>query len=134
MSRIIADSSVWIDFLNDRNTWQVELFDTYLNNSDVCLCPPVVQEVLQGLRSNESYLETKELMFSLEIIISESLYLAVEAADLYRSLRKKGVTIRKPNDCIIAWYAINNKVKLLHNDSDFDLIAEHTELKVVRLK
>lgn len=56
---------------------------------------------------------------------------AVGAADLYRSLRKKGVTIRKPNDCLIAYYALFYDVSVLHNDVDFEQIAQHTQLRVV---
>lgn len=55
---------------------------------------------------------------------------AVGAADLYRSLRKQGVTIRKPNDCLIAHYALFYDVPILHNDTDFGQIARHTQLRV----
>jgi predicted nucleic acid-binding protein len=54
---------------------------------------------------------------------------AVGSADLYRSLRKKGLTIRKCNDCLIAFYAIEFSTALVHSDSDFDLISKHTKLK-----
>ncbi len=57
-------------------------------------------------------------------------FVAEEAAKIYRTLRKKGITIRKPNDCIIAFYAIHFNLKLVHNDSDFDKIAKHTKLKI----
>ena len=68
------------------------------------------------------------------IFTADQVQVAIEAAQLYRAIRKKGVTIRKPKDCIIAWYAIANNVKLLHNDCDFDLIAQYTELRVVALQ
>lgn len=58
---------------------------------------------------------------------------AVSAANLYRTLRKKGVTIRKPNDCLIACYAIQHGVDLCYNDRDFDLIAQHSSLKIFSL-
>jgi predicted nucleic acid-binding protein len=134
MSKILVDSSVWIDFLNNRDTPQVSLLENHLASSTVSSCPQIVQEVLQGLRSDADYLEAKEMLLSLEIFTAEPLYVAIDAAQLYRSLRKKGVTIRKSADCIIAWHAIRNNIKLLHNDSDFDLIAQHTELKLVALK
>jgi hypothetical protein len=57
---------------------------------------------------------------------------AVEAAQLYGSLRKKGLTIRKPNDCLIAVHAIRYQMALCHDDSDFELIAAQSELQVVR--
>lgn len=56
---------------------------------------------------------------------------AISAATLYRMLRKKGVTIRKPNDCLIAHYAIFYDIPVLHSDVDFDQIAPYTSLRIV---
>ena len=55
---------------------------------------------------------------------------ALGGADLYRQIRKKGTTISKSNDYLIAFYAIFHQAALLHNDKDFDLIANHSPLKV----
>jgi predicted nucleic acid-binding protein len=57
--------------------------------------------------------------------------LAIEAANLYRKLRKKGITVRKPNDCLIAVYAIRNNIALLQDDKDFQLIAKYSKLKII---
>jgi len=54
----------------------------------------------------------------------------IEAAELYSSLRQKGVTIRKPNDCLIAIYALHFEREICHNDSDFELIAQNSSLKI----
>ena len=54
---------------------------------------------------------------------------AFEAANLYRDLRKKGITIRKPNDCLIAIYAIKNEISILHDDKDFTNIAAFSGLQ-----
>jgi predicted nucleic acid-binding protein len=55
---------------------------------------------------------------------------ADHAIDLYRSLRKKGITIRKPYDYLIASYAILEDIYLLHNDSDFRQMESNCTLKV----
>ena len=55
----------------------------------------------------------------------------VRAAAIYRKLRKKGITIRKSNDCIIAATALEHHCQLLHNDKDFLPIAQHCTLKLV---
>jgi predicted nucleic acid-binding protein len=52
----------------------------------------------------------------------------LDAAYLYRTCRKKGVTIRKTMDCFIAACAIDNKVALLHADSDFTALTQYTPL------
>lgn len=59
---------------------------------------------------------------------------SVGTAELYRALRKKGVTVRKPVDCTIASLAIEYDLSLLHNDRDFDHIAEHSKLKILETK
>jgi len=54
------------------------------------------------------------------------------AIDLYRHLRKKGITIRKSTDCLIASYAIISDTYLLHTDNDFCKIAGESRLKIYR--
>ena len=53
---------------------------------------------------------------------------ALRAAENYRKLRKKGITIRKTNDVIIASYCIENKLPLLFSDRDFLPFARHLGL------
>jgi predicted nucleic acid-binding protein len=57
----------------------------------------------------------------------------LRAAELFRSLRRKGITIRKPIDCMIASVSIEHGVALLHNDRDFDPIETHCGLSVVKI-
>ena len=132
MIKILADTSVWIDFLNDRDLPHVQTLGYHLTHSLVCSCPPVVQEVLQGIGNDAKYETVKDLLLTLEIFTSDPLQAAVEAAEMFRLLRKRGLTIRKPNDCLIAWYAIRNKVKLLEADSDYKLIAKSTPLELTK--
>jgi len=55
----------------------------------------------------------------------------VRAADIYRKLRKQGITIRKSNDCIITATALEHCCQLLHNDKDFSPVAKHFPLKII---
>ena len=55
----------------------------------------------------------------------------VKAAHLYRSLRRRGITIRKPLDCMIAAVAIEHSIPLLHNDKDFEPIEKFCGLLVL---
>lgn len=52
------------------------------------------------------------------------------AASLYRQARRKGVTIRKTLDCLIAAPCVREGVAILHRDADFDRLASCTELRV----
>lgn len=132
MKGVVADTSVWIDFFNGKNTWQVDfLIDLIENDSPVFLTPVILQELLQGFVREKDFLTCKEILLEYPFLHLEPVNAAIESATLYRKLRKKGVTIRKSNDCLIAWYAIAHKVKILHKDRDFDVIARHSSLQTV---
>jgi predicted nucleic acid-binding protein len=97
---------------------------------DVHLCPPIFQEVLQGIRITDNYEFIKELLITSQFLQIDPYFAADEASAIYRNLRSKGVTVRKSNDCLIAFYAIHFKLTLVHNDNDFNKIAKHTSLKI----
>lgn len=130
MEGLICDSSTWINFLNGINTPQeILLARAIVENRPIFTCPVILQEVLQGIREDKEYEKVKTQIMKFEIISDLWTEASIGSAEIYRSLRKKGVTIRKPNDCLIAWYAIHHDLTLVHNDVDFDLIAQHTPLK-----
>jgi len=51
-----------------------------------------------------------------------------KCADNYRALRKKGITIRKTTDIIIATFCIDNQFPLLFSDRDFIPFVKHLSL------
>lgn len=123
----LIDTSVWIDFFNNANNPQVEHLEKLLIKGEACTCPIVVMEVLQGIRSDSTCRKTETLMTSLgQYPVEDDRYR--DAAMLYRSLRAKGLTIRKSLDCLIAAVAIHNQLPVLHKDRDFSAIARHTGL------
>jgi len=128
---ILADTSVWIDFFKGRKSPESSLLYYYLSHDEpVLICPPIIQEILQGISLDKDYLRIKEDILSLELISINPVDSAIGAAELYRSLRKKGATIKRSMDCLIAYYAIFYKAALLHKDSDFNIIAKHSSLKI----
>jgi predicted nucleic acid-binding protein len=130
---MIFDSSIWIDYLRGNKTPSTNLLDRLLDEytvPNVHLCPAIFQEILQGINQKDNPLLIKDLLLTSQFLQIDSYFAAENAATLYRSLRIKGITIRKPNDCLIAFYAIHFKLELVHNDKDFDKIAKHTSLKV----
>ena len=123
---ILADTSVWINFFKGTHSKEVTILTKYIENDDpIFLCPTIVQEVLQGISNDKQFREIKKYLLAFNILNDDGLEMAISAAILYRSLRKKGVTIRKSNDCLIAQYAINHSLHVLHLDRDFDLIIEN---------
>lgn len=127
---VLVDTTVWIDFFADRDEPHVatlqELIET---EEDISLCGVILAEVLQGIRSDTEFFKTKEYLGDLVFLpMRQASFL--RAAEVYRSLRKKGITIRKPVDCMIASVAIEYDIHLLHNDRDFDHMANHMNLKI----
>ncbi len=97
----------------------------------IVITPTILQETLQGVRDDGQFVRIKQNLLACSLLRFDPVEAAIGAATLYRSLRKKGVTIRKPNDCLIAHYAIFYDLPVLHNDADFDQIARYTALKTV---
>lgn len=122
---ILVDSSVWIGYFNGADTWQTRWLDYALQHDVVIIGDLILAEVLQGFRSDAEYLRAEQLLQALQVVELGGAERAVRAARRYRSLRKKGCTIRKTVDLFIAEWCIENDVPLLHHDSDFDAIATH---------
>jgi predicted nucleic acid-binding protein len=116
---IVVDSSVWIDFLNGRNALHVRRLRAVLGSDEVIVGDLMLCEVLQGLRSERAASEVEALLRRFEIVSMAGDAIAVLAARNFRSLRKRGFTVRKTIDPLIGTWCIENRRPLLHNDSDF---------------
>ncbi len=128
---ILFDTSVWIDYLNARPTPNANKLEAYFkNNFRVFITPTIIQEVLQGISDQKRFDKVQQILINQNVLLMKSVDAAIKAAQLYSSLRQKGITIRKPNDCLIATYALNFDIEICHNDSDFDLIAQNSSLKI----
>jgi len=126
---IFVDSSVWIDFFNGNLSIQTNRLDSLLGTEPIGLGDLVLIEVLQGFRHDRDYETAKELLTSLTIFDLGGQDIAVRSADNFRFLRKRGVTVRKTIDVMIATYCINNNLPLLHSDKDFEPFHLHLNLQ-----
>ncbi len=132
MDIILVDTSVWINFFRAHETKASLFLKQNLNSIIIAICPVILQEVLQGVVSDKEFDIVSSYLNTLSPLLGNNYKLAHNSAQLYRSLRKKGVTIRKPNDCLIASYAIYHNIALLHDDRDFQLIAENSSLRLAK--
>ena len=119
---ILVDTSVW---LMDRRRFRLADF---VRRDQIAVCGTIIQEVLQGARSGTLH-DTQETLVHMHLVDLPPLNRFEYAAEIYRSLRVRGITIRSPNDCLIAASAILNRIELLHADRDFDYIADITNLQ-----
>jgi len=127
---VLVDTSVWVDFFANSPAPHVGELEFFLRRGRrVCICGVILTEVLQGVRADKEYRRVKRHLDKLLFLpMIHDTY--VRAADIYRLLRRKGITVRKPLDCMIASVAIEHGVPLLHNDRDFNPIEKHCGLKV----
>lgn len=126
---ILADTSVWIDYLNGKITPQTDLLDECLIEGTLAMGDLIFLEILQGIRDDKQY---KQVKTKLSLLDQYSMFIpsmVVKCANNFRSLRKKGITIRKTNDVIIASFCIDKKMGLLYTDRDFKPFSEHLGLK-----
>jgi len=101
----------------------------FVRRDQIAVCGTIIQEVLQGARSG-TLRDTQETLLHMHLVdLPLPLNRFEYAAEIYRSLRVRGITIRSPNDCLIAASAILNRIELLHADRDFDYIADITNLQ-----
>lgn len=130
---IVVDTTVWVDFLNGRDTRHVdELVRLVGADEGVALTDVILTELLQGIRSDKDYREVGSRLEAFDILRLDTLDDFRRAADLYRTARRRGVTVRKTLDCLIASVCIRESVALHHNDTDFDHLARCSDLQVHR--
>ena len=128
---VLVDSSVWINYFNGKNTWQTEILDQMLLQIPLFTGDLILTEVLQGFRKDNEYSKAKEVMSILTCKQMGGYEIAIESAENYRKLRKKGVTVRKTIDVIIGTFCINKNISLLHDDKDFEPMVKYLGLKSI---
>ena len=126
---VLVDTTVWADWFNGRETPEVRRLEQALDQEDVGLTPLVLTEVLQGFRTEQGFERARALLTRLPILALD-VQGHVEAARLYRFLRRKGVTVRGTVDCVIAQTCMVAGLELLSVDPDFLAIARHTALRL----
>ncbi len=134
MKPLLVDTSVWVDYFNGIISKETEyLYECIIKDYPVCVCPMIIQELLQGFKNDKDYHLAKESLLELIILVADPIEAAIGAANIYRKARKNGITIRKSNDCMIAYYAMLHKVPVLQKDRDFPQLAKITEIKIVNI-
>src|ERR1035437_10027052 len=130
MEIVLVDTSVWINFFKGIETGSSLFLKNNLSKIIIATCPVIIQEVLQGVLSDKEFKMVRSYFNALTRFSNNPYELALDAARLYRDIRKAGFTIRKPNDCLIDCSAIKNNVRLLHDDKDFYHIQMNSGLLV----
>lgn len=125
---ILIDTSAWIEFLRDTGSTVCDEVDRLLAE-DIAICDAIRMEVLAGARDDAHLRQLRGLLSRATVLPTGPADYELAAA-LYRTCRRRGETVRKLVDCLIAAVAIGADAVVLHADADFDALARHTALAV----
>ena len=128
---VVVETSVWVDYFARKVNPQTSWLRQHVETNRVATVDLILCEVLQGIRDHRSHALILARLSGLIIFDTGGEELALQSAKHYRSLRKRGITIRSTIDCLIATFCIRQVYSLLHNDRDFDPFEEHLGLTVV---
>lgn len=128
---VLVDTSVLIPFLKGIKDEKVERFSYVLEAGiPFGISSLIYQEVLQGVKNEREFKMVKGYLGSQRFYgLKDAKMSYEEAAMIYYRCRKRGITIGSTIDCLIAQTAIENNILLMHDDKDFERMAE-----VVRLR
>jgi predicted nucleic acid-binding protein len=129
---ILVDSSVWVDYFNAYQSPESILLDGFLGQEIILIGDLILLEVLQGVRSDAHFESIRNSFAAFQQVNLLNTATALQAAQYDRNLRKKGITIRKTNDCIIATWCIVNQIALLQQDRDFGPFVENFGLRLIK--
>ena len=128
---IAVDSSVWVDLLKRRRTPQVLRLSAELDAGEpLAITDVVYMELLRGLGTGAEIARMKLRLGQTRVLRLRELSDFELAAELYLRARRHGHTVRQATDCLIAAVCIRETVPLLHDDVDFDRIADVSDLQV----
>lgn len=128
---ILVDSSVWIDYFNGVRAPATNRLDYLLTHEPLFIGDIILTEVLQGFTKDADFKYAKSLLSKLQFREMLGKDVALQSAINYRLLRKRGITIRKTLDVMIATFCVMHNFSLLHNDRDFRVMEQLLGLTTV---
>lgn len=132
---ILVDTSAWIELLRATgHPAHLTLKHHLERRSPIATTEPVIMELLAGAGSSAERSKLRTRLIALPRLTVRGLADYEAAADLYRTCRGRGATIRKLIDCLIAAVAMREKATILHHDRDYEVLARHTRLRTERYR
>ena len=127
---LLADTSAWIEFLRATGSAQARRLRRAIAGQEVVVIDPILLEVMAGARG-DSVPALQRLMIAQHVEEFTPRLDWLDAARIYRRIRRQGETVRSQVDALIAAVAIRLDVPVLHRDRDYDTIARHVSLRIV---
>ena len=130
---ILVDTSVWIDFLRGKNSPERRLLRRLIEDEEeIAITEIILAEILQGVKEDKDFRALKEYLLEFPILRPTGIETYLRAAQIYRACRRRGKTVRRTVDCIIAAICMENDLTLFHKDADFNRIEACADLKVLQ--
>jgi hypothetical protein len=128
---VIVDTTVWIDYLRGVENPETAWLDRQLPRQRLGLTDFILCEVLQGIGDPTSFKRVRNQLLKLHLFETGGVDLAIAAALNFQILRRRGFTVRKTIDCLIATFCLQTGHQLLHRDRDFDVFENALKLAIV---
>lgn len=117
----LVDTSVWVDYIQGRTNKATDYLD------DILAMPAVIGinyqiylEILQGARGREAFTRLQSYFSTQRFYgFADNMIGYERSAELYFQCRLRGITIRSSIDCLIAQCAIENELRLIHQNRGF---------------
>ncbi len=131
----LIDTSVWISYFNHAKSPAAGYVEAaLLSNQALCINAVIEMEILQGIKDERSYALTKDYLEPFQYFPDFTRQYFQQANVIYRACRRRGQTIRRSLDCLIAANALIDDLIVVHQDRDFDAIKKvFPQLAVVRI-
>ena len=128
----LVDTSVWVEVF--RRGSRITLEQVVQERDDVVTCLPVLQEVLQGFDDERAFAVAQLAFAAIPCLDSPLPGTVVDrAVDIYRRVRRAGLTPRSSIDCLIAASALRHGATVVHCDRDFSAIGPVVGLRQVNV-
>ncbi|MFZ4381627.1 MAG: type II toxin-antitoxin system VapC family toxin [Sandarakinorhabdus sp.] len=125
---ILVDSSVWIDWFRGMPTPAADRLHALLGQADLLVGDIILTEVLQGFATDTDFAKARAALAQFPVVAIATPDVAIAAAQNFRALRHRGITVRKTIDTLIATRCMADNLALLYSDRDFDPFVAHLGL------
>ena len=129
MIKVLIDTSIWSDILRkDYDSPHEETVSNFINTGRVVIIGAIRQELLSGIKNENSFKKLKKYLRSFEDVdlISEDYEIA---ADFYNKCRGKGVQ-GSHIDFLICAVAHRRNHIIFTADNDFKRFKKHLEIEL----
>jgi len=123
VTRYLVDTSVWVNILRGDSKTRERMDALSNQGGSILMCEPVAMELLAGARKHEVF-AINEFIDHFASLEFDTLHDFRSAGEIRRQLSWQGMTVKSVVDCMIAVLALtNDEIVIVHNDSDFEIIA-----------